>query len=219
MVTRPTHASGILDIILSNLQPKYSVPTIRPPATPNLEGHGKPSDHSYALARPQNQCDSDTKTREYKKVTFRPTPDSDRQTFAKMILSVSWNLVTNSESVCEKVKNLDKMVGDMVDIAFPTVTVRTNSQDLPFITDQLKKLARRKKQEYKRHGRTQKYRKLNEEYKAMFKIEANRYVEKNVREIQNSQPGRAARILKQLGAAPGDQQTKDFTLTNHVEKD
>jgi len=81
-----------------------------------------------------------------------------------------------------------------------------------------KKLARRKKQEYKRHGRTQKYRKLNEEYKNKFKIESNRYVEKNVREVQNSQPGKAARILKQLGAAPGDQQTKDFRLSKHVER-
>ena len=41
---------------------------------------------------------------------------------------------------------------------------------------------------------------------------------RNVSEIKVSQPGKAARILKQLGTVPGDQITKEFTLLRHVEE-
>ena len=41
---------------------------------------------------------------------------------------------------------------------------------------------------------------------------------RNVSEIKVSQPGKAAKILKQLGSAPGEQVSREFTLLRHVEE-
>ena len=134
-----------------------------------MEGFGKVSDHSFALALPKVAGNLDCRTRQYKDTAYRPTPDGARAVFGQMLLSVSWDQVTKASNSCVKVDSLDRMVGEMADIAFPVVKVRRNNQDLPFITEELKKLARKTKQEYRRHGRSQRYRVLNEEYKNKFK--------------------------------------------------
>ena len=100
LVTQPTHVNGVLDVILSNLQPKYAVPVIRPPAVPDSSNCGKPSDHSYALAIPL--CgDKGGKSREYTVSSVRPTPDSDRRLFGQLLLSVSWGYVEEANNSSE----------------------------------------------------------------------------------------------------------------------
>ena len=125
LVTRPTHASGALDIMLSNLQPKYSVPVIRPQAKPDNEVLGKATDHFFALAIPLRK-NQGQKSRDYKFVKYRPTPDSDRMLFGQMLLTVDWNYVSVAESTTEMAERMDTMVSEMVDIAFPVVTVKRN---------------------------------------------------------------------------------------------
>ena len=55
-------------------------------------------------------------------------------------------------------------------------------------------------------------------YKEKIKGEAKKYLEKNVTMIKNTHPRKAASILKSFGTAPGDSQTKDFTLIKHLEE-
>ena len=216
LVTQPTHVGGVLDVILSNLQPKYAVPVIRPPAVPDSSNCGKPSDHSYSLAIPL--CgDKGGKSREYTVSSVRPTPDSDRRLFGQLLLSVSWGYVEEANNSLEKVERLDEMVSEMVDIVFPMITVRKSSQDLPYVTAEIKLLDRRKKQEYRRHGRSDKFREMNSVFQRKLKEEAARYIDKHVSQVKNSHPGKAAKVLRNLGAAPGDHQEKDFTLLRHVE--
>ena len=59
---------------------------------------------------------------------------------------------------------------------------------------------------------------MNAEYKKKLKEEAARYVERNVTDIKNTNPRKAASILKKLGAAPGECQESDFTLLRHIEE-
>ena len=58
---------------------------------------------------------------------------------------------------------------------------------------------------------------MNKIHKHKLKVKAIRYLEKNVSLVKNVNPGRAARVLQALGAAPGDIQEKGFTLTKHTE--
>ena len=98
LVIESTQANGVLDIILSNLQPRYKVPVVRPPAKPDVEGFGKASDHSFALALPKVAGNLDCRTRQYKDTAYRPTPDSARAVFGQMLLSVSWDQVTKASN-------------------------------------------------------------------------------------------------------------------------
>ena len=154
IVTKPTHCGGILDIIITNMQPRYSVPVIRPPIRPDSSTQDKPSDHSVAVAVPVQIGDRGV-TREYRTRTFRPTPESSREMFGNLLLTVSWDYVYLAKTSIDKVTKLDEMTNEMVEICFPEVTVKYNNQDLPYITAQLKKMARLKKKEFKKNGRSE----------------------------------------------------------------
>ena len=85
IVSKPTHIGGILDVILTNLQPKYSVPFIRPPVKPDCDKAVKPSDHNYAITVPKNNQNG-SNSREYQLITCQPTPYSARRYFGQMLL-------------------------------------------------------------------------------------------------------------------------------------
>ena len=205
-----------MDIIITNMQPRYAVPVIRPPIRPDSSTQGKPSDHSVAVAVPVQRGDRGV-TREYRTRTFRPTPESSREMFGNLLLTVSWDYVYLAKTSIDKVTKLDEMTKEMVEICFPEVTVKYNNQYLLYITAQLKKMARLKKKEYKKNGRSEKYKRMNFEYKKNLKEESARYLEKNVNLIKCTNPAKAARVLRTLGAEPGDVQEKGFTLSNHQE--
>ena len=137
--------------------------------------------------------------------------------FGNLLLTISWDYVYSAKTSIDKVTRLDEMTKEMVEICFPEVTVKYKNQDLPYITAQLKKMSRLKKKEYKKNGRSEKYKRMNSEYKKKLKEESARYLEKNVNLIKGTNPAKAARILRTLGADPGNVQDKGFTLSNHQE--
>ena len=83
-------------------------------------------------------------------------------------------------------------------------SLRVSSQDKLFMTADLKKLHRLKSREYTKRGKTLKYKRLAEEFKIKYKIQAQKYLEKNVHDLRESNPGQAYSILKRMGAQPGD---------------
>ena len=57
-----------------------------------------------------------------------------------------------------------------------------------------------------------------EKYDTMFKKAAADYLEKNVSELKNSDPGKAYATLKRMGAQPGDElDDGTFSLLEHLE--
>ena len=99
---------------------------------------------------------------------------------------------------------------------FPTKTMRVGRQEKPFINHELKTIKRRKLREYVKNGKTLKYRKLAKEFSTKYKVAAQKFIRKKVDELRDSQPGKAFNVLKSLGAKPGDSDSNQFTLPNHV---
>ena len=71
IVSKCTHKTSILDIILTNLHKFYQIPVIVPPVSPDDPTKGVPSDHSIPLAIPLSD-NLNSINREYKTRTFRP---------------------------------------------------------------------------------------------------------------------------------------------------
>ena len=72
---------------------------------------------------------------------------------------------------------------------------------------------------YKRRGRRQDYEKYLREYQKEFKKTAQDHVRTNVRELTETNPSKAAAILKRLGRAPGDcGDEAGFTILSHQEE-
>jgi hypothetical protein len=91
-------------------------------------------------------------------------------------------------------------------------------KDKSYINYDLKKLDRLKKREYRKHGRSEKYRKLKTKFDQKLEKAAADHLEKNVRTLKETDPGRAYSTLKKMGAQPGDMLDDGaFSLLNHLE--
>ena len=83
IVTRATHKSKVLDIILTNLHRMYCVPNIVPPVAPDYPLSGAvPSDHSTPVATPITSANIN-QTKEYITKVSRPLPDSGIREFGQ----------------------------------------------------------------------------------------------------------------------------------------
>ena len=108
------------------------------------------------------------------------------------------------------------MVNSKVEDIFPTKTVKFSSFDKPWITAELKKLARKRKKVYRKEGKSEKYAKLLSEFEKKFSKSMSDYMQKNITDIMNSNPSKAYALLKRLGAKPGDcDEMTEFTLPSH----
>ena len=141
IVTKHTHNDKTLDIILTNLHQYYAVPVILPPVKPDEPMKHNNSDHKYAMAVPLNIAASKN-TREYNTRTVRPTPETGRKAFGAWMLSEKWESVDKATNPTDMVKELRNVINQKVDKYFPVKIYKVSSQDLPYITDELKKLDR-----------------------------------------------------------------------------
>ena len=80
----------------------------------------------------------------------------------------------------------------------------------------LQTLDRKKKKEWKRNGKSEKYQKIKKEFDDKYKKAASSYLTKCVTDLKNEQPGKAAATLKRMGAQPGEPDGSTFTLLNHI---
>ena len=96
-------------------------------------------------------------------------------------------------------------------------TVRLGSQDKGWINGELKRIHRLKSREYAKRGKSVKYNLLKKEFDDKYVIEAKKYLEKNVENLKETNPGRAYSTLKKMGSQPGDcTDSNTFDLPNHL---
>ena len=219
IVTKPTHKSKILDVILTNMHALYSVPVIVPPVLPDDPNYRVPSDHSTAIATPVTQSGTGSAAREYVTRTYRPLPDSGLREFGAWICSEGWEGIPDNYTPTEQVLSFENIVTTKLDNILPTKSVQINPFfDKPYITAELKTLDRQIKRVYRRQGKSYKYISLKNIYDKKMLKAAESYIEKSVRSLKEDEPGKAYRCLKKLSAQPGDQADEgNFTLVSHLE--
>ena len=216
IVSKATHKSKILDIILTNLHQYYQVPIIVPPVQPDDPLRGVPSDHSVPLAIPVTATHHTT--REYRTTTVRPLPESGILEFKEWAKRFDWEPQMKSLSLSNLVDEFEDTLEAKINKIFPFKTVKISSSDKPFITVELKKLDRKKKKEYRKNGKSVKYLRLRNEFDLKYKKAARKYIQKNSTDLKIENPGKAYSILKRMGAQPGDcGEDGTFTLQNHLD--
>ena len=120
-------------------------------------------------------------------------------------------------SPSEQSSVFEKILQDNLNFYCPLKTLKLGSQDKPWLNEELKKLHRLKSREYIRKGKSQKYKDLLNEFNTKYKAAALRYLNKNTEALKQTNPGQAYRILKRLGAQPGDcTDSNTFSLPSHV---
>ena len=143
-------------------------------------------------------------------------PESSARKFGEWIVTEKWTDKKAGMSSTETAVSFEQLVCDKLDQFCPVKEFKLSSQDKPFITSELKHIARMKNREYNKRGKTQKYKELENQFKSKYKIAAEKYLNKNLDELKETKPGQAYSILKKMGAQPGDcLDNNTFTLTSH----
>ena len=219
IVTKYTYKNRkVHDIILTNMSHLYALPFVVPAVCPDVRGKGVPSDHDMAVALPLAGAAVGAVTREYRTRTSRPMPDSAVRQFGQWITTESWSALRSTDSPSQQGLILQDLLQEQVNNKFPTKQVRVSNTDKPWITAEIKKLDRWKKEEYKMHGRSKKYEKLLKSYNDKFHSAAKQHLRLNVTDLMEAAPGRAWAVLKKMGAAPGEcGEEGAFTMTEHLE--
>ena len=212
----PTLNGKNLDVFLSNLGPFYSIPVIVSPVQPDDPSSGKPGDHDVPVIYPLDNLTLVEK-KEYRTRTCRPLPESGILAFGRLIVNEGWETVQLGDHPTTQDQALQSVITDMLDQTCPLKTVKLRTEDKPYITKELKVLDRRCKREYRRHGRSPSYLQTKSLYERKMKGAAQDFLDKSVRALKESAPGKAYRILKRLGAQPGDKlDTGIFEIPEHI---
>ena len=208
----------VLDVLLMNIPEYYLTPEVVPPVPADDPRHGAPSDHSTVIATPVSHTEGGQIINEYTIRTARPLPDSGILEFGQWVTSESWDCLDSNQSTDEQVAAMQELMTTKMDSIFPTKQVKLSLKDKPYITCQLKQLERQKMREYRKHGKSERYSNLKSRFDKKLKKAANDHLDKNVRLLKESDPGKAFSTLKKMGARPGECLDEgSFTLTNHIE--
>ena len=212
----PTLNGKNLDIFMSNMGPFYATPVIVPPIQADDPARGKGGDHSVPVIYPLD-TNSVQKKNDYIERTSRPLPDSGVRAFGQLIIQENWEDIKNEDTTSEQDEAFQKVLLKMLDKTCPEKTVRLRTEDKPFITREIKILDRQRRREYNKRGKTWKYVELNERYLRKLKSATQEFLDKTVRTLMESAPGKAYSILKRLGAQPGDQvDASSFVIQDHI---
>ena len=190
IVSQNTCNGKVLDVLLINIPEHYPPPCIVPPVPADKPSKGSPSDHNTVVATPLSKPGLEQHINEYTTRTCRPLPESGKIEFGKWIMQQNWDCLQALDSPDEQVDTFRKMMTNTLDTIFPTKTVRITQKDKAYINADIKKLDRLVKREYRKHGKSQRYLKLLEKYDLKMKKAANDHLEKNVRSLKESDPGK-----------------------------
>ena len=149
---------------------------------------GVPSDHNTAVAEPLAGAGT-TVSREYMVRTSRPLPESGINEFGSWLQGVQWQEhLTPDLTPTQQAETMERILNQQVAITLPTKSVRVSSQDLPYITGDIKKLDRYIKKEYKSKGKSDKYLKLKQLYNNQMKKAASDHLNKYVTDMMGEAP-------------------------------
>ena len=133
------------------------------------------------------------------------------------LIEQDWSGVESQDNSEEQEAALQLILTNLLDEHCPTKTVRIRPQiDKPFITKELKALDRQRKREYKKHRKSVKYANLNSQFVTKYKRASKDYLDKMMLELEDANPAKANKMLKRLGAQPGDSTDEgNFSLPEH----
>ena len=215
VVDLSTRQGEVLDIIIMNLSSYYKSPIIAPPLQPDDPKKAKPSDHSVPVCAPHTDRYKPA-ARNYRIIKYRPMPESSVHRFGEWIVNENWDSINSEMSANQQSVTFEQLVSEKLNSFCPVKEMKLGSQDKPFITAELKRIARLKNREYNKRGKTKKYKKLESLFQSKYKMESEKYLNKNMDALRDTNPGQAYAILKRMGAMPGDCiDANTFSLPSH----
>lgn len=156
----PTRLDACLDVMFGNFEAENNGVF-----APLYSQNGTPSDHSCVVF---NVAIKKEKNFTWVKKTARKHSREAVAAFKSSFEKVNWSeIMRPNMSPDELVKIYEDTVNGMVDSFFPMKTVRCRSNESPWITDGIRKLARKKNRVYRMNGKSERWLRLQEKMDEM----------------------------------------------------
>ena len=157
--TRRNH-DAILDLIITNLSKYYDAPFTLPALENDADQSGKSSDHLIVLMRPLTNLNEKSETK-YKTIRFRPFPDSGTRKFGQWLQPQSWQEVYLESCPTKKAAIFENALMTKIEELFPVKSLRLDKNDKPWVDAKLLQIDRKRKREYTKNKKSQKWESLN----------------------------------------------------------
>ena len=165
----PTRGMACLDIMFSNGQ--FSEVATAPPLVNEL---GVESDHRCVIFRAREE------TRDFTWVNKRVRKHTEEAClkFGARLMHTEWDKVLGLGNTDDLVHRFESYTCGLVDELFPVITCRRRSNEKPWITRGMRRLARRKRREYRLNGKSQRWFRLQERMDELMADSKLMYVER-----------------------------------------
>ena len=193
----------------------YQEPFVIHPLKPDIEGVGKPSDHSVPVAIPYTDT-SKPRQKEYHMKTVQPFPESKLITLGQWLTKEEFENVRRAKHPDDKVAELGKVMNEKINDVFPKKTIKVYKQDREWMTEPLRKLRRNKAREYRRHGKSAKFLEIQAEYEDLKDKNTKKYMEEEIETLKKSNLSQFYRKLKCMGSRLNECEQQSFTLPEFV---
>ena len=218
IVNLPTNNKNVLDVIITNMGEYYETPTIHTPLQPDDPMTGKESDHNWVSCFPKSQLETNNNNVLTQK-TFqtRAIPESLVPEYCGWVAIRNWEKVLKARTADEKLKEMEKIANDRVDIIAPLKTVKMKAKEWPWSTEEIKKKKEKRQEEWRQHNKSKKWKDMDKEIKSQIQTEKIKFTRKLVLDTRDAKG--AARALKEISAGPLDTgKGEQMTLKKHLDE-
>ena len=116
------------------------------------------------------------------------------------IQSQSWKEVYTLESAHDKADKFEEMLMEKVELFFPEKNIKINENDQPWMNPELIKLDRKRKKEYNKRMKSQKWKEMNTNFEEKSDQAKVNYYENMVHDLRESKPGQWYSKIKRMSA-------------------
>ncbi len=197
VVDFPTHGNSTLDLILTDVGTHYLPPQQLPPM-------GRSTHVTILLPATPTNSPSPAVTR-----TYRPTPDSAIRNFGQWITHHPWTEVLTVQDVQQKWDYYQDTITTAYHHFFPTKTVRTHPNDVPWITPRIKRLIRQRNSAF--HTDYTRYKSLRNQIIREIKAAKKTFYPRKVHNLKEVNIAQWFRTLKDISGLNSHPSSLPFT--------
>ena len=151
-------------------------------------------------------------------VRVQPFPQSSLAKFGLTLLKEDWGILNGAVDSSDMVDKFETHSQLIVNQWFPTKTVLVGSNDLPYFTEELRRLKRRRQRAYKKGKRSEKYQKCKMAFENKKVLEAIKYRKKVMAEVLEGKRSSGYKAIRKLGDQPGQTRNLTVVLPAYVEQ-
>ena len=125
-------------------------------------------------------------------------PRSGIDQFGDWIKNQTWETVLSAEGAHDKARIFQNLLLEKMNFFLPEKVIKMSSDDKPWYSQKLKQMDRKKKREFRKHRRSQKYLFLETQYNNELKKSESEYYKNMIEDLKNSKPGQWFSKLKRM---------------------